>query len=244
MNYVDIVIIAIVAFAALWGLWKSCMKTLVKLLCFALAIVGTYLISNMIVNWMLSIKFINGLIVGEGFSLRALYYSAIGEEGFNIENMGVIMQSFVKPMLDRFASGNIGSIFAITEAQFVAINLAINTLNVILCVLIYSLLRLAVMIIAWLLEKILVHGKPNFLSRIFGFAFGAVRGVAFAMVVLIASTTIFPFEWSNEYADSVGKSVIGNTVSSITYQVYDWAAYGTDADKTIKLLSSAGIEFR
>ncbi|MBQ8882557.1 MAG: CvpA family protein [Clostridia bacterium] len=239
MNYVDIVIIAIVAFMGLWGLWKSFSKTFIKLICFALAIVGTYLVANFVINWLLSIEFIRNFIVGDGFSLKQLYFDAIGGDSFDPNNMSAVMSFFVTPMLDRFTSANIAA-YGLNQAQFVAISLSINTLNIVLCLLIYAILRLVAMIVSWLLKLIFAHGKPNVFSRLLGFVFGAARGLAFVMVLLIASTAIFPFGWASEYADSVGNSVIGSQVSTITYKAYDWATYGNDDAKTIQLIESAG----
>ena len=237
MNYVDIIIIAVVAFMALWGLWKSFTKTLIKIICFGLAVFATYLVANYIINWLLGIEFVRGLIVDV---LGGWYESAIAALG-GASNATGALGNFIAPIVARYDA--VSAIYNLTLDQFVALTLAINTLNVILCILLYLIIRLVVWLVAWILSLILVHGQPNWFSRLLGFACGAVRGAALVMVLLIASTAILPFGWAKNYNEDLGeKSVIGKVASQYTYQIYDWAVYGNDAQKTIKLLESAGID--
>ena len=68
MNYVDIAIIAIIAFFALIGLWKGFGKTFIKLFCFALALLATWLVVDSVINWVLNVELIRNFIVGDGWS--------------------------------------------------------------------------------------------------------------------------------------------------------------------------------
>ena len=148
-------------------------------------------------------------------------------------------------MIERFNAASIGTTYGLTIGKFLSINLAINTLNIVLCVLLYAILRLVAWIISWILTKIFVHGTPNVFSRLLGFACGAVRGAALVMILLVASTTILPFSWAQDYNESLAnKSVIGKVASEYTYQIYDWAIYGgtNNTEKTIELIEAAGYK--
>ena len=108
MNYVDIAIIAIIAFFALIGLWKGFGKTLIKIICFAAALLVTGLIARYVVNALLGAEFVRSLVAGNGkISLYSLYYNSFGE---NILSVGAgskldgALGLFINPMIDRFTA--------------------------------------------------------------------------------------------------------------------------------------------
>ena len=242
MSYVDIAIIAIIALFALIGMWKGVGKTAIKIICFAGAIVITYFVAEYVINWLLGVEFLRGFIVGDGLSLRTLYYNAIGGEAFvGAESLTGAMNLYVQPMIDRYFALGIEDLYAMSVAEFTAISLALNTLSILICVIVYSLARVVCAIVGWIFGKIFLHGDTKVLSRLLGFVFGSVRGAIWVMVALIISTVIMPFGWALPYSQTVKGSVIGNTAATYTYQFYDTALFGTtEADKTITLLESAG----
>lgn len=193
MNYVDIAIIAIIAFFALIGLWKGFGKTFIKLFCFALAVFATWLLADTAVNWVLSAGFVRNFIVGDQFSLYSLYYNSFGEEILNANaatQLSGAMGLYINPMIERFTAMGGPTSYGITYAQFIAVNLSVNTLSIVLCVLIYAVVRIVAIIIAWILKKIIVRGEVKVWSRFVGFVFGAARGALAVAVILIISTII------------------------------------------------------
>lgn len=247
MNYVDIAIIAIIAFFALIGLWKGFGKTLIKIICFAAALLVTGLIARYVVNALLGAEFVRSLVSGSGkISLYSLYYNSFGENVLSVgagSKLDGALGLFINPMIDRFTALGGPEAYNITYAQFIAINLAINTLAVVLSIILYIVVRLVFALVAWLLKKIFLHGQVRAWSRFVGFLFGAVRGAAVVMVLLIASTVIYPFGFAANYTDTAGSGIIGKFACEYTYKAYDAIVYGgaDNTEKTEALLSAAGI---
>ena len=147
MNYVDIAIIAIIALFALIGLWKGFGKTFIKLFCFALALVATWFIASYALSSLLSVGFVRNLVTGSGkISLYSMYYNSLSEEVLNATaatKLDGAMGMFINPMIARFTALGGPDAYNITYAQFVALNLSINTLSVVLCLVLYIVVRLA-----------------------------------------------------------------------------------------------------
>lgn len=248
MNYVDIAIIAIIALFALIGLWKGFGKTFIKLFCFMLAIAATWFIASYALNWLLGVGFVRNLATGSGkVSLYTLYYNSLGEEVLNATaatKLDGAMGMFINPMIARFTALGGPDAYNITYAQFIALNLSINTLSVVLCLILYIVVRIVVALIAWILKKIFLHGEVRAWSRFVGFLFGAVRGAAVVMVALIVSTVVFPFGFASGYAETAGSGVIGKFACEYTYKAYDVLTYGgtENTEKIEQILASAGIE--
>lgn len=243
MNYVDIAIIAIIAFFALIGLWKGFGKTFIKLFCFALALLATWLVVDSVINWVLNVELIRNFIVGDGWSLYGLYYNSFGEEILGAAEgtqLSGAMGLYINPMIERFTAMGGPTSYGLTYAQFIAVNLSVNTLSIILCVLLYAVARIVAIIIAWILKKIIVRGEVRAWSRLVGFIFGAVRGATVVAVLLIISTVIFPLSFAQPYTQTVGDGIIGKFAAQYTYKAFDAAIYGTGTEKTEKLLESAG----
>lgn len=248
MNYVDIAIIAVIALFALIGLWKGFGKTFIKLFCFLLAIAATWFVASYALNWLLGVGFVRNLATGSGkISLYTLYYNSLGEEVLNATaatKLDGAMGMFINPMIARFTALGGPDAYNVTYAQFIALNLSINTFSVVLCLILYIVVRLVVALIAWILKKIFLHGEVRAWSRFVGFLFGAVRGAAIVMVALIVSTVVFPFGFASGYAETAGSGVIGKFACEYTYKAYDVLTYGgtENTEKIEQILASAGIE--
>ena len=247
MNYIDVAIIAVIAFFALMGLWKGTAKTFIKLICFVIAIVCAYLISSAVMEKVLSVGFIKKFIVGDKLSLYSLYYKALpAEVAYATVEPAVpgALGLFVKPMIKRFTLMGGPSAYGITYGQFIAINLSIHTLSIVLTAVIYGIVRVVAHIVAWILKKIFVHGKPRGASRIVGFVLGAVRGFAIVAVLLVISTAIFPmkFGFAKAYTSTFEDSLIGKKTASFVYKGYDKLVYGDDEDEVEDFLEELGFE--
>lgn len=247
MNYVDVAIIAVIVLFALIGLWKGMAKTSIKLICFAASIVAAYFISDYLLTKALSVGFIKRLVAGEGFSLYGMYYGGLVPEiaeATVAPEIGGIFGAFVTPMIERFTAMGGTEAYGITYGQFIALNLSVNTLSILLTLVIYGIVRIVAHIVAWILKKIFVHGKPKALGRIFGFVAGAVRGAAIVAVLLVVSTVIFPmkFGFAQAYVDTFDESLIGRKVAVYVYGGYDKLIYGEDEAKTEEFFEELGYE--
>ncbi len=247
MNYVDIAIIGIIVLFALIGILKGIGKTFIKFVCFALSLLAAYLLTGIVVKFLLGIDFLGGFIVGERASLASLYQKSFNETLASADattKVGGILGSYVNPMIARYTEMGGVAEWGMSYARFIAVNMSIHSLNVIVCILLYVLIRLVMILVAALLKKIIIReGKhPKAASRLLGFIFGAVRGGIIIVALLIMVTVIIPFGFARPVVNTADKSLIGDFAAEYSYKAVDAIVYGKDADDTEKMLGWAGIK--
>ncbi len=245
MNYVDIIIIAILAFFALVGMWKGVGKTLIKILCIALALGATWLVATKLVGYILELEFLKDFIVGDKNSLFSLYYKTDAIK--TLENGAVpggVMGYYIEYMVERYVKLGIPLTYGITPGQFVAAHMTINTLTLGISILFYGVARIVTTLIGWILKNLLPDEMGG-VSRFFGFIVGAVRGAILVVMLLIVSTALYPFGFMKTYNANINKSIIGDKVAEYTYKAYDFVLYGSndepDAEKTDEMLKLVGF---
>lgn len=245
MNYVDVAIIAILALFALLGLWKGFGKTFIKLICFAAALAVTYFLASKVINWVLGVGFIKRFIVGDSVSLASLYMNNLPEallaagEGTVIDGM---LGMYVNPMIERYTALGGPAVYGMTYAKFIAVNMSIHFLSVLLWIIVYAVMRVVASILSWILTKIIIHGEPKAFSRILGFIFGAVRGAVVVVCILVIMSVLSPFKFAAGYVKTFDGSVIGNFAAKYTYKATDEVLYGEGTETLDGLLSKAGFE--
>ena len=243
MNYIDIAIIAVIALFALVGIVKGIGKTFIKFVCFAISIVAAYFLADILVKLLLKPDFISKLIVGSGKSLATIYEKSLPAlaEGTKV---GGILGFYINPMIARFTEMGGVALWGMSCARFVAVNMAMHSLYIVVFFLLYFVVRLVAILIAKLLKKILLReGKqPKSASRLLGFVFGAVRGGVVVVVILIIATIIIPFGFAKPVVNTANKSMIGDFAVKYTYKAVDLAVYGKDTDDTEEMLSWAKIK--
>ena len=87
MSYIDIGIIAFVVLGALIGLWRGTGKTLIKLVCFLLAVLTCFFLSDYCLRFLLGVEAIKNLALGDTFSIYSLIKGAFEGSG---EATGVV----------------------------------------------------------------------------------------------------------------------------------------------------------
>lgn len=242
MNYVDIVIIALIALFALLGLWKGFGKTGIKLICFAVALLVTWLVADKVAGLILNVGFLQKFIVGDSASLAAMYSKGL-ENFFDVEKYEFtgVVGYFINPILKNCKSVEGLVSYLIDPVKFASQMFAINTLNVVLCLVVYGIVRIIAILFSKLLRKLFINddGEVRVWSRLVGFLFGGVRGAALAMVLVIVSSVIFPFKFAEPYTKSASEGIISKFTVEQTYKLYDKALYGKD--NLDKLFEKAGL---
>ncbi len=247
MNYFDIIIIAVVVFWAMVGILRGFGKTMIKLFCFVLAMGATYLLMDVVVDFVSQVEFLRNFVVGDGFSLKGLY------DGFanlwvtdQVDAEASIVGLFLTPLTKHIEALGGASAFGLEAYELVSIVLAINSFNIILCLLMYFVIRIIAGIIGFILRKIFVHGVAGGFSRFVGFIFGAVRGVAWAAVLMVVCSIIFPINaaWADTVSTTANESFIVQNVGGYIYEGYDWAMYGNEdsGEKLENMLKKFGYE--
>ena len=216
MNWVDIAIIAIIAFFALIGLWKSAGKTILKLICFIGALAITYFGATYVLNWAFSMEWVTNILLKP---LQGLYYNWLNGA---TEFTGVI-GSFVNLVLTAIDPAAYG----VTVTELASGILAYNAVKIIVYILVYAIARCIVSIIGWIVKKVAFGGTPKAIGRLIGFVFGAVRGAAFVIVLFIVSTAFYAIgPLKPAYTDNVDSSMIGSKVANFVNTQYDKFLYG------------------
>lgn len=234
-SWVDIAIIAIIAFFALIGLWKSAGKTILKLICFIGALAITYFGATYVLNWVFGMEWVTNILLTP---LKGLYYNWIS--GITLLEDGTfpgVIGSIVNPII---ATVDVAS-YGVTVTELAAGILAYNAVKIIVYILVYAVARCVVSIIGWIVKKVAFGGTPNALGRLVGFVFGAVRGAALVVVLLIVSTALYAIgPLKTLYADNVDNSMIGSKVAGFVNAQYDKFLYG---DSEVQLmLDRLGLE--
>lgn len=224
-NWVDIAIIAIIAFFALIGLWKSAGKTILKLVCFVAALAITYFGATYVLNWAFGMEWVGNILVSP---LKGLYSNWLG----GADEFTGVVGSFVNPIIAKVDP----SAYSGTVTDLAAAILAYNTVKMIVYILVYAVARCVVSIIGWIVRKIAFGGTPKALGRIVGFVFGAARGAAFVVVLFILSTALYAIgPLKTVYTANVDDSMIGSKVAGFVNEKYDQFLYG---DSEIELMLS------
>lgn len=216
MNWVDIAIIALIAFFALIGLWKSAGKTILKLICFIGALAITYFGATYVLNWAFGMEWVTNILLTP---LKGLYYNWLNGA---TEFTGVV-GSFVNPILNAIDP----AAYDVTVTELAAGILAYNAVKIIVYILVYAVARCVVSIIGWIVKKVAFGGSPKAIGRLIGFVFGAVRGAAFVIVLFIVSTALYAVgPLKTAYADNVDSSMIGSKTANFVNAQYDKFLYG------------------
>lgn len=234
----DVIIIALIVIFALWGLWKGFGRTFIKLLVFAVSIVATVFIANTVFDWLMtSNDFIRNLLSGD-VSLYSFYYKALPESLKAYDGtgeIGGILGAFLAPALAK--AGDISAL-GLTYQQFFAVVFSFNTFMLIVAFVVYLVVRLVAMILSVILKKIFIRdSKPKALSRLFGFLFGGIKGVANVMVLLVIVSAILPLEFMNTPRKYFDNSTIGNFAAGYAYEGSDYLFNGAGEESIDDMLS-------
>lgn len=221
-NWVDIAIIAIIAFFALIGLWKSFAKTTLKLVFFAISLVCTYFVGDYVLNWLFGIPFLNNLLLAMG----GMYQGWIGDAA----EIGGVVGSFVNPIIESLGGA---AKYGLTTGQLAGIILGYNAFKVIVYVFVYAVLRCVIAIVGWIVGKILVHGTPKAFGRLLGFVMGAARGAAYVAALLVVSNALYPIPLLSAYSATTTDSMIGSWAAPVVNGMYDNLLYGEGEIKLI-----------
>lgn len=227
MSYVDIFFIAIIILGALVGLWKGVGKSLIKLVCFAVAVLTCFLISDYCLKFLLGVDAIKKLALGDTMSIRALIGSALEADATGIIKM------LYSPLIARYA--DIGGItqWGATNEQFLSVAMSLHAFTVLMTVILYFAAKIVASIIGYALKIIFVHGTPNIISRILGAVVGAVKSVASLMLILFVVSIIFPFSFAKPVVAELDKSKVASAVCNVEYSFLSKHLY---SDETISMM--------
>lgn len=227
MSYVDIIIIALVILSALIGLWRGVGKALIKLVCFAAAVLVCFFVSDYCLKFLLGVDVIKQIALGESMSIRSLIGSAI-----EVDSTGIITKLYT-PLLARYAEMGGAAQWGATNEQFLSVAMSLHMFTVLMTVILYFAAKIVMSIIGYALKIIFVHGAPGLGSRLGGMCIGAVKGVATVMLLLFVISVIFPFSFAQPVNAELEKSKIAPVICETEYRVLSQRLY---SDETIAMM--------
>lgn len=237
MSYFDIALIALVALFALVGLIKGAKKSLLSLFGFSAAFLAALFLAKPIGEALLGVDFIKSFVLNESGSLYGVVYGLISK----ITPDTSIYTGLVDPIRDVIAGyGAVG----FTEVQAVSLYYTDLLFNVIVGVAFFIVARLVMGIVTMLIKSLIGDGKPTFIGRILGFAFGAVRGAiisAALLVIIIASSTFTFLPFMTPLNSELDKSVIAKPVSAQLAVVVDKAT-SIDNEYFLRIAALSPVE--
>ena len=229
MSYIDIGIIAFVVLGALIGLWRGTGKTLIKLVCFLLAVLTCFFLSDYCLRFLLGVEAIKNLALGDTFSIYSLIKGAFEGSG---EATGVVRMLY-ELLLARYQAIGGAAAWGATEEQFLAVAMSLHLFTVLMTVVLYAAARIIASILGYVLKIIFVHGEPNIASRIGGLVIGAAKGAVTVMLALFIVSAIFPFSFSAPVNEQLAKSKTASAICNVEYKFITERLYG---NQTLELM--------
>ena len=241
MSYIDIGIIVLVALFALIGLWKGVFKTVVAFFGWFISMLIAVLLTKVVSYALLDVKAIGNFVCGSsGFSLYNWILSFLPEKG---AESGIIA-TIVSPIYAKVAGyAGLGALGAETSRQAVALMLAYGIYSVIVCVGLFVAIRILMMLFTMFVRSLAKDGKPNVVSRLFGFVVGAVRGFAYsALILMIFGYALAIPQLENNLGAQMENSVIAKPVYTVVQKMTNKMFTSKDEETIDKLIKISGLD--
>ena len=235
MSVIDIGIIALVVLFALIGLWKGTGKALIKLVCFLLAVLACFLLSDTFLKFLLGVDAIRNLALGDTISLYRLISNSVGSAS---EATGVIKMLY-DPLIARFEAIGGAAAWGATEDQFLAVAMSLHLFTVLMVLVLYAAARILASILGYVLKIIFVHDSPNLLSRLIGLVIGAAHGAVVVALALFLTSAVFPFSFAAPLNEQMSKSKVTASICGVEYSFLTEKLY---SNQTLELMMSAKFE--
>ncbi len=241
MSYIDIGIIVLVALFALIGLWKGVFKSVVAFFGWFISMLIAVFLTRVVSYALLDVKAIGNFVCGsEGFSLYKWILGFLPEKGTE----SGILATIVSPIYTKIAGyAGLGALSAETSRQAVALMLAYGIYSVIVCVGLFIAIRILMMLFTLFVKSLAKDGKPNAISRLFGFIVGAVRGFAYsALILMIMGYALAIPQLEKTVGTQMDNSVIAKPVYTTVQKMTNKLFTSKDEETIDKLIKISGVD--
>ncbi len=192
-NYMDIAVVAIIVFFAVWGFKRGFVKSIVGMLSLA---------ASLILAWMLY-PVISQLL--ETIGVKMAVYESIQDVLY--ENMQNDSIANLPKFLQDAVQGGQKSIIDST---------ALGAAKMVLDIVSFIVVLIASRIVIWIAKKLLIVMAEmpiiSFFNRIAGLLFGAVQGVLIVFILFAVIFAISPLREGVEVVDAVNASTVAKTL--------------------------------
>lgn len=252
MSIADIIIITMVAFMALIGLWKGFFKTLITFCGWFISMLFAVLTAGVIAEALLDVESIGNFVAGgDGMSIFSFFYGMLPSQikslpvrasASDIESaIGVgAVGAIIRPFLDVLTKGPIINSSA-TVGEGIALLLAGGVFEVLVGIAMFIVVRIIMTLLVLFLKSLVSENATGALGRLGGFLLGAVRGGLYCAVLLLIVGFLTPFTFMEPVTAEIDNGILARPVAE---QVYTLSAKMTANDnyfnKLLKLRGKGG----
>lgn len=230
MSIADIVIIVVVALMALIGLWKGFFKTVISFCGWFVSMLIAVLIARVVAEALLDIEAVGNFVAGtgEGVSLFTLFRGMLPDELLALKAGATeaeittalgdgVVASLVLPFIGVLTNETIAA-SALTVGDGIALGMAGGLFEVIVGFALFIVLRIIMTLLVMFLKSLIDKDKKQgVLSRLGGFAFGAVRGALYCAVLLLVVGFMTPFNFMQPVTAEIDKGVLARPIATQVY---------------------------
>ncbi len=270
MSYIDIALLVVVALFALIGFILGFGKTMSKLFGWIMSILIVLIITDLIVNLLLTNQRVIELIAGNANSSKSSLFKWVmakipqelrdipmsevsqiyltsGSNGVSkiINDKGGAVFSILAPILVNYVINPIYLASGMaTMGEVIAAQLSLLILSVIVGAILFLLIRIIMAIIAKVIRNASGEGKSLF-SRLGGFLVGAVRGGMYCVLLLLTLNMVMGagIEQLKVLDEQVENSVFSKDVIEMVDDVSDKIVESNKANDNVKkMIKLVGYE--
>lgn len=188
MNYIDIILIAIVVLSALLAMRKGLLRTLIELAGFFVTVPLSYMIAKKaaepIFNSMVRDKLINTVIgqidkAGDSSAYISSIQSSFGSLDSFAKNFGININDTINQMVGGVSNQSIAQATVDNLLKPVVVTICMAVIFVVLLILI----TIAIKIIAFVVGKIKLPKALSGANAVLGAALGAIKGVLIVLII-------------------------------------------------------------
>lgn len=230
MSIADIVIIVVVALMALIGLWKGFFKTVISFCGWFVSMLIAVLTARVVAEALLDIDAVGNFVAGagEGVSLFTLFKRMLPDKLLALKAGATeaeitkalgesVVASLVSPFIGVLRGEMIAS-SALTVGDGIALGMAGGLFEVIVGFALFIVLRIIMTLLVMFLKSLIDKDKKQgMLSRLGGFAFGAVRGTLYCAVLLLIVGFMTPFSFMQSLTAEIDKGVLARPIATQVY---------------------------
>lgn len=250
MSIIDIVIIAIVALAAIIGIWKGFFKTLISFFGWLVSIVIAIFLAKVVAEALLDVEFIKNVVLGPSNSLftafkgmlpsalQSLPIDATSEQIGEALGNPFLMILLSQPI--KLLSSAIMTSSTATVADGLALLIANSIYVILVGIAIFIAIRILMMLFTLFANSMTKNKTISALNRFFGFLLGAVKGAAFVVVGFVIISYFITSSALSGFRNELDKSLIGKPVAEQVFKYTDLYLNGDDG-MLKKLLDFAGF---
>jgi len=238
---IDIILIAVVAIGAIFGLWKGFFKSIISLFGWVVSLIVAILLARTVASFLLDIPAISRMVLGggEGWSLAGMIESWLPASLQNIpagEATGAVIEEamgsgiwarILTPLIDALV-GAVAAESGLMLCQLVGVILANNIFIIFVGAGLMVALRVVMILFTKIAEKLRKNKVIRAADRLGGFFVGIAKSCVYIFMAFFALSFVIASDFMTPVRNHIDNTVITRRVSNGVFLVIDRYFYGDD----------------